>query len=307
MKTVTVQDHSAFSSFDVHTFGSGRPVFAFVGGVHGNETAGINAAELLVKYFERHNPVRGTVRVIPTVNPSAMRVNCRCSPVDGVDLNRCFPGNPGGSLTYRIADALWQETANADFVIDLHGCDGGSLPYLLTICDEFPAVRRLAEAIPMGIAVRSKGTGGQLFVEACRRRGQAALVIELPCVNAAGKGRDDAAEQCFKALLELLRSYGVTGGTPSGTPSGTPLVFYGCLKRAALPKGSAFEPCAVRGTIAERGRVIGWADGVSVRMPERGFILNLDGRCVYAAVEQNAMKSGGAGKDIAGACNTEPF
>lgn len=288
MKTVTVQDHSAFSSFDVHTFGNGRPVFAFVGGVHGNETAGINAAELLAEYFKRHSPVRGTVRVIPAANPTAVRANCRCSPADGEDLNRCFPGNPGGSLTYRIADALWQETADADFIIDLHGCDGGSLPYLLTICDEFPTVRRLAEAIPMGIAVRSKGTGGQLFVEACRRRGQAALVIELPCVNAEDKGRDDAAEQCFRALLELLRAYGVTEGTPSGAPP----EFCGCLKRVALPKESAFEPCAVRGTIAERGRVIGWADGVSVRMPERGFVLNLDGRCVYAAVVQNAMKSG---------------
>lgn len=290
MKTVTVQDHSAFSRFEVHSFGGGRPVFTFVGGVHGNETAGMNAAELLVKYSERHSPVRGTVRVIPAANPTAIRANCRCSPADGVDLNRCFPGNSGGSLTYRIADALWQETADADFIIDLHGCDGGSLPYLLTICDEFPAVRRLAEAIPMGIAVRSKGTGGQLFVEACRRRGQAALVIELPCMNSAGKGRDDAAERCFRALLELLRAYGVAGGTPSGTPP----VFYDCLKRTALPKGGVFEPCAVRGTIAERGRVIGWADGVSVRMPECGFILNLDGRCVYAAVEQNAMKSGGA-------------
>ena len=292
MKTITVQDGSASSSFDVHCFGSGRPVFAFVGGVHGNESAGMRTAELLAMYFAQHEPVRGTVRVMPRVNPTAARANQRCSPADGLDLNRCFPGDPEGALTRRIADALWRETADADFIIDLHGCDGGSLPYLLTICDEIPAVRGLVEAIPLGIAVRSKGTGGQLFVESCHRRGQAALVIELPCADPPD---DEAPSQCFAALLELLRAYGMAEGAPSGAPP----EFCGCLKRMPLPKEGCFEPCAVRGKIAEQGTIIGWADGEPVRMPERGMILNLRGRCVYAAAE--------TGKDNGGACNAEPF
>ena len=263
LRTITVHDGAASSSFDVYTFGSGKPVFAFVGGVHGNEPAGMSTASLLVEYFEKHELIRGTAMVAPAVNPTAADVQRRCSPADDADLNRCFPGDPEGSLTRRIADALWRETEGADYIIDLHGCDCESLPYLLTICDEFPAVRGLAEKIPMGIAVQSKGTGGQLFVEACCRRGQAAAVIELPGVEAAG--------QCFSALLELLRIHGMIPGEPSWEPP----VFCGKLQRVRLSEDSIFEPCAVRGTVAEQGAVVGRADGRPVRMPERGLILSI--------------------------------
>ena len=291
LKTITVRDGSSLSSFDVCDFGTGRPVFAFVGGVHGNETSGMRTAERLAQHFAQHEPVLGTVRVMPRVNPTASKAERRCSPADGKDLNRCFPGDPEGSLTERIADALWRETADADFIIDLHGCDGGSLPYILTICDEFPAVRRLAEAIPMGVAVRSKGTGGQLFVESCRRRGQAALVIELPCANPP-----DAAEQCFEALMNLLRAHGVVEGAPEGSPP----EFFGFLNRMPLAEEGVFEACVARGTIAERGSVVGLSDGAPVRIPERGLIMNLRGRCIYAADDRNAMEPAGSGKDIAG-------
>ena len=297
MRTITVHDGAAASSFNVHAFGGGRPVFAFVGGVHGNEPAGVSTANLLVEYFEKHGLIRGTAVVVPAVNPTAAHVRKRCSPVDDADLNRCFPGNPEGSLTCRIADALWRETEDADYIIDLHGCDCESLPYLLTICDEFPIVRDLAEKIPMGIAVQSKGTGGQLFVEACRRRGQAAVVIELPGVK--------AAEQCFRALLEMLRIHGMIPGEPSSKPP----VFYGGLKRLRLTEESTFEPCAVRGTVVEQGAVIGWADGKPVRMPENGLMLNIcaeprcfrsrDWCCAYAEVR--------AGKDDVGTCNQGIF
>src|SRR2546430_12673323 len=67
----------------------------------------------------------GTLRVVPVSNPLAMEADARCAPLDVLDLNRVFPGNPNGSHTERLAAVLAEHAvAGADVLIDLHG--GGS-------------------------------------------------------------------------------------------------------------------------------------------------------------------------------------
>src|SRR2546426_8531323 len=67
----------------------------------------------------------GTLRVVPVSNPLAMEADARCAPLDVLDLNRVFPGNPNGSHTERLAAILTEHAVNgADVFIDLHG--GGS-------------------------------------------------------------------------------------------------------------------------------------------------------------------------------------
>ncbi|MEZ6047234.1 MAG: succinylglutamate desuccinylase/aspartoacylase family protein [Planctomycetaceae bacterium] len=52
---------------------------------------------------------------------SASRASTRLSPVDGKNLNRCFPGNPVGTITEVIAHYLTTELFPiSDIVIDLH-------------------------------------------------------------------------------------------------------------------------------------------------------------------------------------------
>jgi len=63
--------------------------------------------------------------VVPVSNPLAMEADARCAPLDVLDLNRVFPGNPTGSHTERLAALLAEHAvAGADVLIDLHG--GGS-------------------------------------------------------------------------------------------------------------------------------------------------------------------------------------
>lgn len=60
-------------------------------GIHGDEIAGAHAlAEILE---EGWRPVRGRLIVIPVMNPPAYRARTRAAP-GGLDLNRCFPGDP---------------------------------------------------------------------------------------------------------------------------------------------------------------------------------------------------------------------
>src|SRR5690606_11019786 len=69
--------------------------------------------------------LKGSLRVIPVVNPFAMQADAHNAPFDTLDLNRVFPGNVKGSHTERLAAALVEHGLDgAQIVIDLHG--GGS-------------------------------------------------------------------------------------------------------------------------------------------------------------------------------------
>ena len=97
---------------------------ALTAGVHGCEYSGIEA---VIRIFNLFDPkeLRGAIIAVPAVNTLAFqsRTPYVC-PVDGVNLNRVFPGDPDGSISYKIAHALFQNVVKkADFLIDLHGPD----------------------------------------------------------------------------------------------------------------------------------------------------------------------------------------
>ena len=271
MHTITLEDSGAVSRLDVHTFGAGSPRVTFTAGIHGNEFGGIHVALGLMDYLTEHPPVRGTVTVIPWSNPTASRCNQRRAPFDGEDMNRIFPGSPEGSLSHKIADALWQQTASADCLIDLHCCGQHSAPYLLATYEEHEKARALAERIAAPVLIRSEGTEGQLFTEACRRRGQAALIIEIPSGPGAGAIHEAATQLVFDGLLGLLRGLDMLPGTPASAP---PLKC-GPLQDADAPAPGFWQPMPglTNGQRLEAGRCIGHVDSQPVLMPEGGMVM----------------------------------
>jgi uncharacterized protein len=60
-------------------------------GIHGDEIAGVHALQELLEAGIR--PSAGRLIVIPVMNPGAYRARTRAAP-GGLDLNRCFPGDP---------------------------------------------------------------------------------------------------------------------------------------------------------------------------------------------------------------------
>ena len=96
------------------------PTVAVLGGVHGDELEGVTAARVLVATIDPEE-LRGRVRIVPVANPPAFDKASRCSPIDGLNLARRFPGAAAGSITDRIADAITARViAGADLLIDLH-------------------------------------------------------------------------------------------------------------------------------------------------------------------------------------------
>jgi predicted deacylase len=109
-----------------------RPRLVCVAGIHGDEPEGIRA---LMELADELNPaaLKGELVLIPVANPPAFGAGSRVSPLDGLDLNRIFPGRANGSASERLAHALFERVLRgADFVFALHSwyASGEVLPYV---------------------------------------------------------------------------------------------------------------------------------------------------------------------------------
>ncbi|MEM6926170.1 MAG: succinylglutamate desuccinylase/aspartoacylase family protein [Myxococcota bacterium] len=60
-------------------------------GIHGDEIGGVHALQEMLE--DGLTPRAGRLLVVPVMNPPAYRARTRAAP-EGLDLNRCFPGNP---------------------------------------------------------------------------------------------------------------------------------------------------------------------------------------------------------------------
>src|ERR1035441_151057 len=86
--------------------GNGPTVLA-LGGNHGDEYEGPVALMKLARLL-RPDDVSGRLILIPALNLPAVLAGTRLSPIDGVNLNRAFPGRCNDTVTGLIAHYLTQ-------------------------------------------------------------------------------------------------------------------------------------------------------------------------------------------------------
>src|SRR3954466_15140381 len=105
-----------------------------VGGTHGNEYEGQISVKRLCSALDPEQ-MSGRVILIPQLSESACVANTRTSPLDGVNMNRAFPGNPRGTISSRIAHFIKTRIFPLGrIVLDIHsGGREGSFP----MCSSF--------------------------------------------------------------------------------------------------------------------------------------------------------------------------
>jgi len=98
--------------------------------VHGEEIGGALAIGRFLASLDL-TTLRGSIIALPVANPLTYRAWSRNVPVDGSNLNRCFPGEPAGSHTSQIAATLLETMlGTADVFVDLHsGGDRANVPF----------------------------------------------------------------------------------------------------------------------------------------------------------------------------------
>jgi hypothetical protein len=230
-----------------------------LGGVHGDELNGIEAAEAL-------KGVPG-LEVISPANPEAYGAGTKRTPSDGADLNRSFPGTLTGTATQRTAWGVFQRVKESDIVIDLHTGSAGRylLPHVRLRVDT-PENRRLAPGFGLPYILVEAGTAGMLPVEAARV-GVPVFVLEAGTAGAADPGHVKILTKAVKDFLNYLE----TGETP-GDPR------FVRREKVLAPGDGEFIPAVEAGEGVRQDDPLGTLAGREVRAPRDGVVLGLKGR-----------------------------
>lgn len=265
--TRTIEDLMPMN-LEFHLFGEGSPRVFFSGGIHGGEATGIHVAQRVVEFLETTPLKKGSVKVLPVANVAAFRRLQRTSPYDELDLNRIFPGDPEGTPSQALANLIWEEAKDADYIVDLHCCGIWGSSYTLSLHEDFDHARQLSSMLAIPRVIQSGGTEGQLFIEATKT-GIPAVIIELPGGQPFGIIDLEAAEECYQALINLLRQLDMLEGEAK-TPEP---VFYGKLEEVRAKSNGVFLPKVEPGAPIKKDEVIGTLGDESVLAPFDGVAI----------------------------------
>lgn len=243
--------------------GKGPTTFLMAGN-HGDEYEGQIALCKLARELAA-DQIAGRVIILPAANLPAAMAGVRVSPIDQVNLNRAFPGDPDGTPTYAIAHYI--DTVlypMADFHHDLHS-GGSSLQYLpfasMRIGGQPDLNRRALAALqafgaPIGL-VWAYSPDARLSSVAAINRGLVALGGEF---GGGGSVSTSGVRMVERGLRNLLAHAGnipasqavgdFAGPTRLMEVSGRDYYVY-------APERGLFEPAAELGDEVRRGQVSG--------------------------------------------------
>jgi predicted deacylase len=126
------------------------PAVVITAGFHGSEYPSIDAVVRLGATLDP-SAVRGQILCLPLMNPPAFwERTAYVTPLDGLNLNRVFPGQPKGRFSERIGYQLFERAIRAaDAYVDLHGGDlpESLLPFSVYFESGDPATDRRSRAM----------------------------------------------------------------------------------------------------------------------------------------------------------------
>ena len=200
------------------------PHLVVIAGIHGCEYSPIKGA---VELMRRLDPavLTGSVTTVPIVNVASFRERTPfVSPADGKNLNRCFPGDPGGTYSDQLAHHVFTELISpADELIDLHGGDMVEALEPFALYDGSPVedtARAMAVAFGLPYIVRTEREGapiGGTTSAAAADVGVAGITAE---VGGCGLLEADAVAAHVLGCRNTMRELGMLegGAEPAARP-----------------------------------------------------------------------------------------
>ena len=258
----------------------------FIGaGIHGDELTGQASLWRLYDYLE-DKEVKGTITIMPMLNPDGLNFGVRGIPEADVDLNRLYPGKADGYISERITAKIWEVAKKHDAIIDLHTM-GPSIPMILIdrLSGDLKAkIDRLAEATGLTVleelppeAYALQNLGASLGGVAC--------TVNIPNITielGGGKMIDwDSVEAGYLAMTNVLVYLGVVNGTPQRITSSVVIRETGyCRDDVWSEKGGIVEYTVKMGDRVKKGSTLAKIRNVfgevvqEVKMPEDGYMVS---------------------------------
>lgn len=276
----------------VHVFrGGGGPVTLLLGGCHGDEyEAPVALANIVAEL--RDIAVHGTVIVVPSVNLPATLSGTRLSPLDGLNLNREFPGNPRGSVTQRLAFAIsTQLVPVCDHVIDLHS-GGRSLnfvPCMFIHQQEDPvknaAFLAAAACFPTEYVLVTRESHADLMLDdVVEKAGKLMVSSELGGSGTLTPGTANIALTGLRVLLAHLGHIEDRGA--KHFPAQRIVRVPGAGSYIHADDAGVIEPCVVPGESVQDRQIIAYSHQLDrfdaprrpLRAPHNGIVVALNGQ-----------------------------
>jgi N-alpha-acetyl-L-2,4-diaminobutyrate deacetylase len=273
----------------------GGPTALVMAGNHGDEYPG-QIAILRMCRETRLDDVAGRLILIPCLNPPASKAMTRLSPLDGKNFNRCFPGNPNGSVSEMLADYLSTVLFPlADLVIDIH-TGGRSMDFVP--CAHMHLVPDREQRRKMVAGTEAWGSdlcfiyadvagAGLLPVEA-ERQGKTVITTEM----GGGESVPAAVHRLTQSgLKNVLRHFRVLRGEPA--PRNQPARWVQAVNRddyRFAPESGMYENLVDLGSEVAAGQPVGQIhflerpdrDPVKVIAPTPGVLIGCRGPSLVA-------------------------
>ncbi|WP_026871123.1 succinylglutamate desuccinylase/aspartoacylase domain-containing protein [Inquilinus limosus] len=273
------------------------PRVLLMAGNHGDEYEGEFALARLIRRLDPAR-MRGAVTILPMANAPAVRASKRCSPLDGGNLNRAFPGDPDGTPTQRIAHFLEHELfSRHDVVFDLHsgGTSMAHLPCALIERHADPERQERAVALmralglPWGF-IADNGPAAPTSMGAAARAGAIGLSGEF---GGGGTVTPATMRGASAAIDALLLALGVIDAPLLGpAPEPGPMRLLSLSRHSQAIYATApgwFEPAVGPGAEVAAGDLAGWVHDLDrldvaeqpLRFAEAGVVIShrLHSRC----------------------------
>lgn len=243
------------------------PTVLLTGGVHGDEYEGPIAISRLARDLDP-GMIQGRVIMMPAVNIPAIMADTRLSPIDNWDINRCFPGNPKGTITQMIAHFLDHVILPmADISVDMHTAGHSGDSALSTnmhyLADPAMREKTMAAAAAFGAPYNVVFAGvdeGSTFTSCVERRGKISLGTEL---GGWGRVHIEGVRIGRRGVDNILKHLGVVEGEPDTTQrDGSPKTRHMMVRDPAsytfAPRAGLFEPTHNVGEEVRAGETAGW-------------------------------------------------
>ena len=260
------------------------------GGTHGNEYEGQVAVKRLCRDLDP-GELHGRVILMPRLSESACEANQRESPLDGVNMNRAFPGRQRGSISYRIADFVKREIfPRVRVVLDIHS---GGREGVFPICTSFhpipdPAQRAEIETVarlfdPPFILIYSSQMASGLLTDEAEGEGKITVGSEFGAGEAVSRM---GTLHAYEGVRNVLRHYGLMEGSVTrirgaAEPPSRLVTAENLEDYRPCPRDGVWEPAVDLGAAVRTGDLLGrlhdFADhseaALEVRAHRDGWVL----------------------------------
>ena len=284
LKVGETSTHDVMMPYIVANGSQPGPTLCVLGGIHPLEYASI---EGVLRVAQKIDPtgLRGTLLVVPVVNTDGFNARAAFNnPIDYVNQNRVFPGDPAGSMSRRVAHALFEEfVSKSDYLIDSHGGD------LTEDIRRFVIVGETEDEELHGKMLEMASCYDAAYIQVSIIRGSTGEALRkygIPCITPESGTPFPVREEDVRfhrdGIMNVMKHLGMIEGKPEIRK----LKVNPQRERLYAERGGIWRQKVMAGQMVEKGTVLGEVVNLfgetlqTVRAPFDGFANNSRTSCV---------------------------